>query len=158
MSVISGTAYWASITSPNTTFDPDGVYTIDICQLDDKNKDIVTQDNLEIKNVGDDRGDFVTAKMKVRRDNGVINSPPKVVDSKLNPITNALVGNGSKVNVSYRPFDWTFGNRSGVSAGLNSVQVMDLVEYIPNGMGNSEFTIEDGYTNDEDNNIPFASV
>ncbi len=158
MSVISGTAYWASITLPNTTFDVDGVYTIDICQLEDKNKDIVVQDNLEIKNIGDERGDFITAKMKVRRKNGGVNAPPKVVDSKLNPITNDLIGNGSKVKVSYRPFDWTFGNRSGVSAGLNSVQVTDLIEYIPDGMGNSEFTIEEGYTNDEENDIPFASV
>ena len=157
MSVISGTAYWASITLPNTTFDVDGVYTIDICQLDDKNKDIVVQDNLEIKNIGDERGDFITAKMKVRRKNGGVNAPPNVVDSKLNPITETLVGNGSKVNVSYRPFDWTFGNRSGVSAGLNSVQVMDLIEYKPND-SISEFTIEEGYTNDKDNDIPFASV
>jgi hypothetical protein len=156
MSVISGVAYWASITQPNTTFDVDGVYTIDICQLDEKNKKIVSTDNLEIKNVGDDRGDFVTAKMKVRRNNGVENDPPNVVDSKLNPISNVLVGNGSKVNVSYRPFEWTFGNRSGVSAGLNSVQVMDLVEYKPEG--ESAFDVEEGYTNDDEGDIPFASV
>ena len=83
--------------------------------------------------------------------------PPKVVDSKLNPIVDVFVGNGSKVNVSYRPFEWSFGNKSGVSAGLNSIQVLDLIEYNPSG-SSSEFAIEDGYTNDIDNNIPFAAA
>ena len=36
MAVISGKAYWASITNPNTTFDADGVWTIDVGNLDKK--------------------------------------------------------------------------------------------------------------------------
>jgi hypothetical protein len=157
MSVISGTAYWASITMPNTTFDADGVYTIDICNLDEENIQIASQDGLEIKNKGDERGDFITAKTKVRRKDGGTNSPPKVVDSKLNPMApDVLVGNGSKVNVSYRPFEWSFGNRSGMSAGLNSIQVLDLVEYNPSG--SSEFDVEEGYTNDINDDIPFAAA
>ena len=157
MSVISGVAYWASITAPNTTFDVDGVYTIDICQLDEESQAIVQQDNLAVKNVGDDRGNFITAKMKVKRKDGMLNDPPKVVDSKLNPITDVLVGNGSKVNVSYRPFEWTFGAKSGWSAGLTSVQVLELVEYNPNG-SMSEFAVEDGYDNNDGEDIPFASA
>lgn len=39
MSVIQGKAYWASIVNPNTTFDSDGVYSIDV-SLDAKNKKI----------------------------------------------------------------------------------------------------------------------
>ena len=38
MSVISGTAYWASIISPNTTFDSDGTWSIDVGNLDADNK------------------------------------------------------------------------------------------------------------------------
>ena len=38
MSVISGTAYWASISSPNTTFDSDGTWSIDVGNLDADNK------------------------------------------------------------------------------------------------------------------------
>jgi hypothetical protein len=157
MSVISGTAYWASITIPNTTFDQDGVYTIDVCNLDEENANIASQDGLEVKNKGDERGDFITAKMKVKRKDGGLNTPPKVVDSKLNPIVDVLVGNGSQVNVSYRPFEWSFGNKSGVSAGLNSIQVLDLIEYNPTG-SSSEFAVEDGYTNDIDQDIPFAAA
>ena len=76
MSVISGTAYWASITIPNTTFDSDGVYTIDVCNLDEDNANIASQDGHEVKNKGDERGDFITAKMKVKRKDGGLNTPP----------------------------------------------------------------------------------
>ena len=54
MSVISGKAYWASIVAPNTTFDSDGVWSIDVCNLDKKNLDIVNKDGLTVKNKGDD--------------------------------------------------------------------------------------------------------
>ena len=48
MSVINGKAYWASITSPNTTFDSDGVWTVDVGNLDAKNKKIAEKDGLTI--------------------------------------------------------------------------------------------------------------
>ena len=66
MSVLKGNAYWASITSPNTTFDSDGVWTIDVGNLDAKNKKMAQEDGLNVKNKGDDRGDFVTIKRKVK--------------------------------------------------------------------------------------------
>ena len=52
MSVISGTAYWASITSPNTTFDADGTWSIDVGNLDADNKALAEKDGLAIKNKG----------------------------------------------------------------------------------------------------------
>ena len=36
--ILSGTAYWASVINPNTRFDDDGVWTIDVGNLDDLNK------------------------------------------------------------------------------------------------------------------------
>ena len=66
MSVINGKAYWASITSPNTTFDSDGVWTIDVGNLDEKNKKILESDGLVVKNKGDDREDFITIKRNVK--------------------------------------------------------------------------------------------
>ena len=67
MSVISGKAYWASVTSPNTTFDADGTWSIDVCNLDEANKAIAEKDGLTIKNKGDDRGDFVNINRHVKR-------------------------------------------------------------------------------------------
>ena len=105
MSVISGTAYWAAITNPNTTFDSDGVWTVDVSNLDKKNLAVVKKDGLTIKNKGDDRGDFVTVKRKVRRKDGSLNRAPDLVDGQKRTMTNTLIGNGSKVNVHYTTYE-----------------------------------------------------
>ena len=65
MSVIKGSAYWASIVSPNTTFDSDGVWSIDVGNLDKKNLEVAKNDGLEIKNKGDDRGDLLLSNVKL---------------------------------------------------------------------------------------------
>ena len=58
LKVVSGTAYWASVIVPNTRYDPDGVWTIDVGNLDDLNKKKVQEEGLTIKNKGDEKGDF----------------------------------------------------------------------------------------------------
>ena len=129
MSVLKGKAYWASITSPNTTFDSDGVWTVDVGNLDEKNKKIAQADGLNIKNKGDDRGDFVTIKRKVKNKRGDLNKAPEVVDAQKRAMINTLIGNGSEVNVLYSTYDWEFGGKSGVSADLRAVQVTNLIPY-----------------------------
>ena len=157
MSVISGTAYWAAITNPNTTFDSDGVWTVDVANLDKKNLDMVKKDGLAIKNKGDDRGDFVTVKRRVRRKDGSLNRAPDLVDGQKRTMTNTLIGNGSKVNVHYTTYEWEFKGRAGVSADLRAIQVVDLIPY--NTEADEAFDIVDGgFTSDEgDEDIPFAS-
>jgi hypothetical protein len=126
MSVISGKAYWASVVNPNTTFEP--VWSIDV-SLDDKNKAIVEQDGLKVKNKGDERGDFVTIKRKVEGKNGV-NQPPVVMDAHKRPLPEGvLVGNGSDVNVQYKPYEWTWKGNAGIGADLRKIQVVNLVPY-----------------------------
>ena len=92
MSVLKGNAYWASITSPNTTFDSDGVWTIDVGNLDTKNKKMAQEDGLNVKNKGDDRGDFVTIKRKVKNKRGDLNKAPEVVDAQKRAMINTLIG------------------------------------------------------------------
>ena len=86
MSVISGEAYWAHVITPNTKFNPDGEWSIEVCNLDAKNKKIAEGDGLTIKNKDDDRGDFVTLKQYARTKDG---SPRKisVKDSQRNQST-----------------------------------------------------------------------
>ena len=74
--VISGTAYWASVINPNTKFDADGVWTIDVGNLDDLNKKKAQKDGLTVKNKGDEKEDFVTIKRKVRNNKGNLNRQP----------------------------------------------------------------------------------
>ena len=159
MSVISGTAYWASIVAPNTTFDSDGVWSIDVCNLDKKNLDIVKKDGLTVKNKGDDRGDFVTVKRKVRNQkSGELNRAPTVVDAQKRAMMNTAVGNGSVVNVKYNPYEWEFAGRKGIGANLNAIQVVDLVPYSSDSDGEDFEVVADGFsTEDSDEDITLAS-
>lgn len=154
MSVISGKAYWASIVNPNTTFEP--VWSIDI-SLDDKNKSIVEQDGLKVKNKNDERGDFVTLKRKVDGKNGP-NIAPVVMDAHKRPLPEGvLVGNGSVVNVQYKPYEWTWKGNAGIGADLRKVQVVDLVPYSEDD--DELDVVPSGYSSvDElDDDIPFGN-
>lgn len=153
--VINGTAYWAHITRPNTMFDDAGTWSIDVGNLSDDVKAQVEEDGLTIKNKGDERGDFVTIKRNVQSKKGEQNSAPTVKDAQNKTVLNTLVGNGSIVNVQYQPYEWTFQKKSGVSADLRAVQIVDLVPYEEEGEGFG--VVEGGYTsNDADSDAPFA--
>ena len=117
MPTVEGKAYWASVTRPNTTFDP--VYQIDLA-VDDKTADEFKGKGVSVKQ--DDRGSIVKFKRKVARADGTKNPMPRLVDSAKQPI-DVLVGNGSKVKVLYKPFDWTFAGKSGTSLDLQAVLI-----------------------------------
>lgn len=156
LKVVSGTAYWASVIVPNTRYDPDGVWTIDVGNLDDLNKKKVQEEGLTIKNKGDEKGDFVTIKRNVRNKKGGFNKAPSVMDSNKRMLTETMIGNGSKVNVGYVPFDWNFGGNPGVSGDLRTVQVTDLVPYL--AAEDEAFDIvPDGYISEEVGDIPFSA-
>ena len=159
MSVVKGNAYWASITSPNTTFDSDGVWSIDVGTLDKKNIEIAKADGLDIKNKGDDRGDFVTVKRKVRRKDGNMNKAPEVVDAQKRNMIGTLIGNGSGVNVLYSTYEWEFKGRSGTSADLRAVQVTNLIPYNVDADADEAFeVVPDGFVSKEsDEEVSFAS-
>jgi len=152
MSVISGDAYWAHIITPNTKFNPDGEWSIEVCNLDKANKKVAETDGLTIKNKGDERGDFVTLKQYARTKDGTPRAI-SVKDSQRNAFpSDKRVGNGSKVNVSYFPKEYTvYGG--GVKGYLNAVQVIDLVEYKTDDFE----VVQGGYVNNEAQDIPFAS-
>ena len=159
MSVLKGNAYWASIVSPNTTFDSDGVWSIDVSNLDEKNINQAKADGLDVKNKGDDRGSFVTIKRKVRRKDGNMNKQPEVKDAQKRTMINTLIGNGSEVNVLYSTYEWEFKGRSGVSADLRAVQVTNLIPYNVDADADEAFeVVPDGFvTEDSDEELTFAS-
>ena len=158
MAVISGKAYWASITNPNTTFDADGVWTIDVGNLDKKSIEQIKAEGLTIKNKGDDRGDFVTIKRKVRRKDAQMIRAPELVDAQKRDMPNTLIDNGSEVNVLYTTYDWEFKGRKGTSADLKSVQVANLVPYADTSFDTDSFeVVKDGYVaSDEKSSVAFS--
>ena len=140
MPVLNGKAYWASVVTPNTTFDEDGVYSIDLA-VDEENKKSAVAEGLSIKNKGDERGDFVTIKRKAKRKDGSLNRAPDIMDNMKRPLQNTLIGNGSTVNVLFKTYEWNHKptNRSGKSADLQAVQVVNLIPYEGSNSASSAF-------------------
>ena len=131
--IISGKAYWASVTQPNTTYEP--VWCVDVC-LDEDNKSLVESLGLTVKNNGDEKGDFIKIKRKVNKRDGSQRNAPVVKDAENNSWDDRLIGNGSQVNVKFSTYDWEYNKKKGTATDLIAVQVVDLVPYCGGG---SEF-------------------
>ena len=125
MTILKGKAFWAAVAQPNTTFEP--VWQVDLA-LDKAGVKAAKATGVEVKNKGDDRGDFISIKRKVNRKDGGTNNPPAVVDNELRPFTD-LIGNGSLVNVKFKTFDWEYRGKSGVGTDLVKIQVVEHVSY-----------------------------
>lgn len=130
MAQVEGTAYWASLSRPNEKFEP--MWRIDLALDDDTAAQFAkegftlgetTIDGETIKNI-------IKFKRKVSKNNGDKNQPPMVVDGAKKPL-DKIVGNGSKVVVMYKSYDWNYKGKTGKGLDLQAVQVKNLVEYTP---------------------------
>jgi hypothetical protein len=131
MAVLEGKAYWASVTTPNTTFEP--VYTVDLVVEDDVANDFQARGfkvkDLSIKDESGGStpiGRAITIKRKVNGPNGMVRNAPKLFDKNKEPL-DTIVGNGSTVKVQYN--EWETDNKYGNFKGLDfqAMQVLDLV-------------------------------
>lgn len=154
MPVLSGKSFWAAIATPNTTFEP--VWSIDVA-LTGQELSKAQNLGLNIKNKGDERGDFVSLKRKVNRRDGSENTAPALKDSQKRDMGKTLVGNGSDVNVLFKTYEWEYAGKSGIGADLQAVQVVSLIPYgdsedfdvVPSGFN----AAEDAFSDD----IPFGT-
>ena len=123
MAVVEGTAYWASIKTPNTKFEP--VYTVNLVVDEDTANDFASRGH-KIKQM--DEGSSIIIKRKVNGPNGMVRVAPRLLDADKNEV-NYSVGNGSKVKIQYNEYEGE--NKYGPYTGLDlqAVQVLDLVEY-----------------------------
>lgn len=123
MAVIEGTAYWASVTTPNTKFDP--VYTINLVIDEEVAQDFAAQ-GYKVKQL--EAGSSIVIKRKAINKDGKKQAVPKLVNHDREPV-DTLVGNGSRVRVQYNP--WEATNKYGTFKGLDlqAVQILDLVPY-----------------------------
>lgn len=130
MAIIEGTAYWASLTRPNEKFEP--MWRIDLA-VDDKTAEDFRSQGISVgETVVDEQtiSNIIRFKRKVQKANGDKNTQPQLVDGAKNPL-DKIVGNGSKVKVMYKPYEWNFKGKKGMGLDLQAVQVIDLVEYTP---------------------------
>ena len=141
MAIQEGIAYWASVTTPNTKFEP--VYTVDLVVSDEVAKDFEGR-GFKLKEItmnDEVVGKAITFKRKVNGPNGMVRQAPKLLDANKVPM-DELVGNGSKVKVQYA--EWETSNKYGEFKGLDfqAMQVIDLVQY--KSSDGSEFDAIDG--------------
>lgn len=123
MAILEGSVKWASITTPNTKFEP--VYTIDLIVDEETANDFASRGH-KVKQ--HDEGPALVIKRKVNGPNGMIRPAPRLLDASKQEI-NTAVGNGSKVRVQYNEYsgEGKFGPYTGLD--LQAVQVIDLVPY-----------------------------
>lgn len=141
MALVEGVAYWASVTTPNTTYQP--VYTVNLVVSDDVAKDFRSR-GFTVKDM--DEGPALLIKRKVNGPNGMVRSAPKLLDKNKQPL-NVSVGNGSKVRVQYKEWESTWNGTLYKGLDFQAMQVLELVEYSsPDG---AEFDIVDGEDGDE---------
>ena len=157
MSIIQGTANWAHIIKPNFKFKEEGEWSIDVCNLDEKNTAIAQKDGLSIKNKGDENGNFVTIKAKTTwGKTGEKKDPPKVVGADKLPFTEPKVGNGSLVTVKYTTYEH---KPYGIFGDLKAVMVVNFVpapETSDDDMLSDFDVVEDGYKSKQDADLDFA--
>ena len=123
MAILNGIAKWASITTPNTKFEP--VYTVDLI-VDQEIADDFASRGHKVKQ--HDEGPALVIKRKVNGPNGMTRPAPRLLNTDKQEI-NVAVGNGSKVRVQFNEYsgEGKFGPYQGLD--LQAVQVTDLVEY-----------------------------
>ena len=121
--IVEGTAYWASIKTPNTTFEP--VYTVNLV-VDQTVADDFASRGHTVKQMNE--GTALIVKRKVNGPNGMIRNAPRLIDQNKQDI-NLAVGNGSQVRVQCSEYEWEYAGKSGKSLDLQAVQVVELVEY-----------------------------
>ena len=121
--IVEGTAYWASIKTPNTTFEP--VYTVNLVVDQDTADDFAGRGH-KVKQM--DEGPALIIKRKVNGPNGMVRNAPRLLDQNKQEV-NLAVGNGSKIRVQCNEFEWEYAGNTGKCLDLQAVQIIDLVEY-----------------------------
>ena len=148
MAQVEGTAYWASLSRPNEKFEP--MWRIDLA-LDDDTAAQFAKEGFTLGETtidGDTVKNIIKFKRKVSKNNGDKNQPPMIVDGAKKPL-DKIVGNGSKVVVMYKSYDWNYKGKTGKGLDLQAVQVKDLVEYTPK----EDFDIIESAEGNADSNI-----
>ena len=135
MAILSGTAYWASVTTPNTTYEP--VYTVNLV-VDEDTAQSFRSKGYSVKDM--DEGPALVIKRKVNGPNGMVRPAPKLVDASKNPI-DERVGNGSTVKVQYKEWESVWKGKTFKGLDFQAMQVLDLVSVGTADGG--EFEVED---------------
>ena len=142
MAILEGTAYWASVTTPNTTFEP--VYSVNLVVSDDTAQQFKER-GFNIKQM--DEGPAIVVKRKVEGPNGMVREAPRLVDKYKQPL-DCKVGNGSTVKVQYKEWESNWKAKTFKGLDFQAMQVIDLVE-----VGTADGSEFDAYEDDFEGEI-----
>ena len=123
MAIEEGLAYWASVTTPNTRYEP--VYQVNLV-VDQDTAEKYRAEGCSIRDM--EEGPALVIKRKVNGPNGMIRQAPKLFDADKKPL-DELIGNGSKVKIQFNRYDWEYAGKTGKSLDFQAMQVLELVEY-----------------------------
>ena len=123
MAVLQGKAFWASVTTPNTNYEP--VYSVNLV-VDEETAEKFRNDGYAIKDM--EEGPALVIKRKVNGPNGMVRQAPKLMDKTKNEI-DVNVGNGSEVKVQYKPWESQWKGKTFKGLDFQAMQVLNLVEY-----------------------------
>ena len=135
MAVLEGTAYWAFVTTPNTTYDP--CYTVNLV-VDNETAQQFEDRGFTVKQMNE--GPAIIIKRKVNGPNGMIRKAPVLLDRRKQEI-DVSVGNGSHVKVQYKEWESQWNGKTFKGLDFVKMQVLSLVEF--NGGVDDEFDVED---------------
>ena len=94
-------------------------YQVDLCKLSPKAVAALEELGINVRNKGDDRGDFITVK----------SNNPIHVDFKADPVDVGMLGNGSKANAALSYYDWDYRGKKGRSPSLKKLLVTEVEVY-----------------------------
>ena len=109
---------WAFLDTPN---EMSGKYQVDLCNLTQADVKALESVGISARNK-EGKGFYITAKSTKR--------PIKAVDPAGNPIT-VKIANGSRGVALITPYTWAYQRKTGISPGINEIQVINLIEYTP---------------------------
>jgi hypothetical protein len=118
---------------PNTTFDKDGKWEVQIRTRNKAQAKEWKDANLKVTPVEDDDGVYYRAMLKksAKKKDGEANAPVKVVNGSLEELNPNTIGNGSIANVRLFQYEYEVGPKKGIASMLMAVQVTTLNEYVP---------------------------
>lgn len=142
-----GKAVYPSLTRPDTRYNEDGVYkTGMLFSEQEADKFMDTLKEVYSEEFGAKK--LSSAKMPFKKnDDGTVTfnfkskNAPKIFDSKGNPIkdiSELRIGGGSTLKIAGAAKAYNAGGNTGVTCYLNSVQVIDMVEYSSSPFGAEE--------------------
>lgn len=125
MPLCRGKAFWSFTKNPDVKYEP--VWRITV-QMEDSEAQKLKEFGVKVRRNDDGIFEYKFKRNVTNRKTGGQNPPPRVVDAQKEPF-DQIIGNGSKVVVQYKPFEWKNSFGKGVGLDLQAVQVIEHIPY-----------------------------